>query len=164
MTLRSVTARGITGAIATAMLATSATPAMADGYGGYGGGYRHHERHDEGIGAGGVIAGIAVIGLIAALASSGHRTHRGDTDGGRGDGGSENDAADACANTAQQRLGHDARVTTIDQVVRAYDGYQVSGIIAQRGYRYDDQQRFTCQVRYGNVERIDFSGSDAHGY
>ncbi len=36
MKLRSVTARGITGAVAAAMLATSATPAMADGYRGGG--------------------------------------------------------------------------------------------------------------------------------
>jgi hypothetical protein len=163
MKLRSVTARGITGAVAAAMLATSATPAMADGYrgggwnGGWGHGNRGHRDHDR-IGAGGVIAGIAVLGLIAAIASSGGKSKS------HYSGGDQGNAADACAATAEQRLGSDARVTNIDQVVRAYDGYQVSGIIETRNYGGNDQQRFTCQVRYGNVERIDFSGGYDRGY
>ncbi len=174
MKLRSVTA----GAIATAMLATSATPAMAQSYPGgvYGGGYGHdgyHHRDHDGIGAGGIIAGIAAIGIIAAIASSGHNSRnryndgysRSRSDEGYSRGGTEGDAAAACAGAAEQRLGRDARVTTIDQVARTYEGYQVSGILETQGYRYNDQQRFTCQVRYGAVERIDFSGDNGYrGY
>ncbi len=65
-----------TGVLASALLATSVTPAMADGPrggfgGGFGGGYGHREHHDhDGIGAGAIIAGILGIGIIAAVASS----------------------------------------------------------------------------------------------
>lgn len=170
--------RSVTGAaIGAAMLATSVAPAMAQGYpgggypgggypgGGYGGGeHRHHDR----IGAGEVIAGVAILGVLAAIASSGsHSRNNGNGDydrGYRGNINSENDAADACA-TAVERQG--VRVSNIDQVYRTGSGYQVRGSVSARGYGRDRGygQSFTCSIRYGSVERIDFQDSDGYrGY
>lgn len=178
MTLRSVTATAIAGA----MLATSVTPAMAQGIpgpfpgGGYGqagwgnqwGGHRRHR--DRGISAGDVIAGVAVIGVLAAIASaaskSNNRTRdRGYDDGYRGNINTEDQAADACAARVEQRLGNEARVNSVDQVSRTRDGYEVRGTVETRDYRNRDTQRFTCSVRYGEVEdvRID-NGYAYRGY
>lgn len=64
--LRSVTA----GALATAMLATSVTPALAQGYrGGYpGGGYGHSDyRHCGYDDTGAIVAGVTGVGILAAI-------------------------------------------------------------------------------------------------
>ena len=54
-----------------ALLATSATPAMAQrgGWGGGWGGGRHHDRH-RGGGGDGLLAGILILGGVAAIASA----------------------------------------------------------------------------------------------
>jgi len=156
-------------ALATAMLATSITPAMAQGFpgggfrnnGGFGQQFRH--RQNNRIGAGEVIAGVAILGVIAAIASSGSRSrNQGYDNDYRGSIGTEDAAADACAVAAEQRFGRDARVTGIDTVDRLRDGYSVRGTIETGNGRYDrnrsSQQRFTCAVRFGAVERLDIDG------
>jgi hypothetical protein len=88
---------GLAVAAGTALLATTATPAMAGGFGsisvgsGYGGvnyglgigsswggGRRwgRHHRHRDRVDAGDVIGAIAVIGVIAAIASAGSKKNR----------------------------------------------------------------------------------------
>ena len=182
--LRSVTA----GAIATAMLATSATPALAQGYSGYGYGqgygypgygdgdgygyddyryrdYRHRHRN-RGSDAGAVIAGVAVIGIIAALAASASRRNSAQQSwNGRTTAriDSEDAAASACAAGAEQRLSSGARTTDIDDVQRTGEGYTVRGRVELNQRSDRDRQSFTCTVRYGAVERIDF-GSYAFNY
>lgn len=185
MTLRSVTA----GAIATAMLATSVAPAAAQGYpgGGYGQQgygygyrgddyrYRDYRRHDRGSDAGAIIAGVAVVGIIAAIAASAaKKQNRGYNNGYNGYNGyrgridNENGAADACVSAAEKRLGQGARVTGIDTVDRTRDGFSVTGTANARDYGRDygrggDAQSFRCTVRYGAVERVDFSGYAGYG-
>jgi hypothetical protein len=184
MKLRSVTA----GAIATAMLATSVTPAMAQGYpgggfsGGYGGGYgrptygypgghggyRRHRDHDN---TGAVVAGVIGVGILAAIiasaSSSKNRTNNGGyaTNGYTGNIRTDDAAADACASAAEQQLGGSARVSGIDTVNRVSDGYNVRGTVdygrSNGNDRYRggyDQRSFSCSVRYGSVSRVDFGG------
>ncbi|MFM9976464.1 MAG: hypothetical protein ACKVOP_00255 [Sphingomonadaceae bacterium] len=159
-------------AAAAALLATSVTPAMAQGYPGYGYGkgwnhggkrYRHHHR-ERGIDAGDVIAGVAIIGVIAAIAAAASKTKR-NNDGYRGNINDENSAADACAIRAEQRFGQGTRAQVYD-VVRTRDGYDVRGTLETNDRDRDrSDQRFTCSVRYGQVEdlRID-SGYAYQGY
>jgi len=175
MKLRSVTA----GALATAMLATSVTPAMAQGYpggfGGYGrpsygypGGYRRHRDRDN---TGAVVAGVIGVGILAAIIASASSNKNRTTSGGYASNGytgtirTDDAAADACASAAEQQLGGSARVSGIDTVNRVSDGYNVRGTIDYgRGNGNDrygsayDQRSFSCSVRYGSVSRVDFGG------
>lgn len=169
--LRSVTAS----AVAVAMVATSAAPAMAQGYPGNTGygrpGYGHDgygpRRHrDRGISAGDVIAGVAVIGVLAAIASAASSKNK-RNDPYRGGINSEDEAANACASRAEQRYGGNARAT-INDVYRTRDGYDVRGTLetdSWRGNRDHYGQRFTCSVRYGQLEDVRFDGNSAwRGY
>ena len=178
MTLRSVTA----GALATAMLATSVTPAMGQGFpawgspGGYGrghgrpslgypGGYR---RDRDNTGA--VVAGVVAVGILAAIIASASSNRNRSTNGGfannsyTGTIGTDDAAADACASAAEQQLDGSARVSGIDTVNRVSDGYNVRGTVDYgrssngRYGNYNDQRSFSCSVRYGSVARIDFGG------
>jgi len=180
MKLRSVTA----GAIATAMLATSVTPAMAQGfpggYGGYGrpsygfpGGYGGYRRHRDRDNTGAVVAGVIGVGILAAIiasaSSSRNRTNGGFATNATGNIRTDDAAADACAIAAEQQLGDSARVTGIDTVNRVSDGYNVRGTVdygrsnsgrndSWRNNGNDDQRSFSCSVRYGSVSRVDFGG------
>jgi hypothetical protein len=180
--LRSVTA----GAIATAMLATSVTPAMAQGYpggygggygrptygGGYGGGYRRHRDHDD---TGAIVAGVIGVGILAAIiasaSSSKNRTTNGGyaTNSGYGNIRTDDQAADGCASAAEQQLGGSARVSAVTAVDRVSDGYNVRGTVdygrgstsrndSWRNNNGYDQRSFSCSVRYGSVSRVDFGG------
>jgi hypothetical protein len=180
MKLRSVTA----GAIATAMLATSVTPAMAQGYpGGYGGygygrpgyggdGYRRHRDRDN---TGAVVAGVIGVGILAAIIASASSNKNRSTNGGYatnsryGNIRTDDAAADACASAAEQQLGGSARVSGINTVDRVSDGYNVRGTVdygrnsssrndSWRNNGSYDQRSFSCSVRYGNVARVDFGG------
>ena len=184
MKLRSVTA----GAIATAMLATSVTPAMAQGYpgggypgggygrpgygGGYGGeGYRRHRDHDN---TGAVIAGVIGVGILAAIIASASSSKNRTSNGGyatnsTGSIRTDDQAADACASAAEQQLGGSARVSGINTVDRVSDGYNVRGTVdygsgsASRNDSWRNnggytQRSFSCSVRYGSVSRVDFGG------
>lgn len=165
--MRSVIASTLTAA----MLATSTAPAMAQGYPhysyndynrGWQGGDRYRHRHHKrgGIGAGEVIAGVAVIGILAAIASAASKSKNRN---GYGDINTEDRAADACAARVEQR--YSTRVRAIDDVVRTRDGYQVRGTVETRDSRDDDTQRFTCSVRFGEVEDVRLSSEYAYnGY
>jgi hypothetical protein len=178
MKLRSVTA----GLMATAMLATSAAPAMAQGYpGGYGYGrpsyggqydrYRHRRHRDD---TGAIVAGVIGVGILAAiLASASKSSSR--TNGGydnraenrAGNIRTEDAAADACAVAAEQQFGQNARTRSIDAVDRVSDGFNVRGMVevsAQRSNSNGDQRSFSCSVRYGEVQRVDFGGYAYNGY
>ncbi len=158
-TLRSVTAS----AIAAAVLATSVTPAMAQGYRGDGyrnpgqqwGGYRRDR--NRGPNAGQVVGAIALVGIIAAIASASknNRNHGGI--------GGEDAAANACAARVEQRFGGNGRAS-VEDVVRTRDGYEVRGTIDSRGYGrdYSNGQSFACSVRYGQVDDLRFD--DGRGY
>ena len=184
MKLRSVTA----GVLATAMLATSVTPAMAQGFpggrypagygggygrpsygypGGYPGGYRRH-RDRENTGA--VVAGVIGVGILAAIIASASSNKNRASSGGYANNGyagairTDDAAADACASAAEQQLGGSARVSGIDTVNRVSDGYNVRGTVdygRSSNDRYSnsgDQRSFSCSVRYGSVSRVDFGG------
>ncbi len=150
----------MTAGLATVMLATAVTPAMAQRYpgGGYGNPYgdRYRRHHDRGISAGDVIAGVAIIGVLAAIvgaaskSSNRNRTNNGNIN-------SEDQAADACASRVEQRYGNSARVRNIDDVQRTRDGYEVRGTVETNDHEDRGTQRFTCSIRYGQVEdlRID---------
>lgn len=164
-TLRSVTA----GAVATAMLATSAAPAMAQGYGGYGSGrpgynqgwngdrYRH--RGNDNTGA--IVAGVIGVGILAAILASSSKSNRNTANGYDNYGSirSDNDAADACSSAAERQLGNSARTRSIDTVDAVSGGYNVRGV-ASTGYGNDDRdvRSFSCTVRQGYVQRVDFGG------
>lgn len=167
--LRSVTA----GALATAMLATSFTPALAQGYrGGYPGvdygrsDYCH--RGDDDTGA--IVAGVIGVSILAAITSSAsssanHAPNLGYAGNGySGSIRSDEAAADGCANAAEPQIRGGARVSSVDAVDRVADGFNVRGIIdyARGGdTRYSgsrDQRSFNCAVRYGNIQRVHFVG------
>ncbi len=163
-------------AAAGAMALASASPAMA------------RDRHDDGIDAGDIIAGALIIGGIAAVAGSiGNDRGYNGTYGGpynprAGYGydynryGNSRSAVQQCVNAAQRDLSRrgyrGARVTDIRDIDRKRDGYRVKGtlVVNERGggwnrdynYRYGgrdyDQARFNCDIRYGRVVDMDYSG------
>jgi hypothetical protein len=179
MKLRSVTA----GVLATAMLATSVTPAIAQGYpGGYGGygrpsygGYgRPDYRRHRGDDTGAIVAGVIGVGILAAIIASASSSKNRPTNGGYANNNytgsirTDDAAADACANAAEQQVGGGARVSSVDAVDRVSDGFNVRGVIDySRGgdTRYGnsrDQRSFSCSVRYGDVQRVDLGGFAAN--
>ncbi len=179
MKLRSVTA----GVLATAMLATSVTPAMAQGYpGGYGGygrpsygGYgRPDYRRHRGDDTGAIVAGVIGVGILAAIIAAASSSKNRPTNGGYANNTytgairTDDAAADACANAAEQQVGGGARVSSVDAVDRVSDGSNVRGVIDySRGgdTRYGnsrDQRSFSCSVRYGDVQRVDLGGFAAN--
>ena len=163
-TVRSV----ITAGLATAMLATSVTPAMAQGFpgGGYGNPYgdRYRRHHDRGVSAGDVIAGVAIIGIIAAIAGAASKSNN-RTRGNEGNINTEDQAADACASRVEQRYGNSARVRNIETVQRTRDGYEVRGTVETNDREDRNSQRFTCSIRYGQVEDVRIeSGYAYQGY
>ncbi len=180
MKLRSVTA----GALATAMLATSVTPAMAQGYPGsgygygrpgYGGyGYRDHRRHRKNNDTGAIVAGVIGVGILAAIIASASSNKNRTSNGGyatnsTGSVRTDDQAADACASAAEQQLGGSARVSAVTAVDRVSDGFNVRGTVdygngsssrndSWRNNGSYDQRSFGCSVRYGSVQRVDFGG------
>lgn len=173
--LRSVTA----GAVAAAMLATSAAPAMAQGYpGGYGSygrptynqgwnGNRYRGHRDN---TGAIVAGVVGVGILAAILASTSKSNRDQGNGyynnGYGAIRSDNDAADACAAAAERQGGGNARTRSIDTVDAVGNAaYNVRGTVSVGSSNYDDRDArpFNCTVRQGSVQRIDFGGY-AYGY
>jgi hypothetical protein len=160
--------KALVGTVAAGAMALSATPAAA------------RDRNNDGIDAGDIIAGALVIGGIAAVASSIGRDrgyngtygspYYGDRYG-YNNGGNSRQAVEQCVYAAQ-RGAYGARVTDIRNVDRKRDGYRVRGtvLVNERGggwgrdYNYRnagrnyDQGRFTCEVRYGRVVDLDYSG------
>jgi hypothetical protein len=158
-----------------AMLATSATPALARpghgwGNGGWGGGYGRHWRHHDGDAFGNFLLGAVLVGGIAAIASSAKA--RQDRDNGvvysgpdnagrapadipqdiRSWSADENAAADLCADGAEalaSKRGVEARVDNIDAVDPDGEGYRVEG-------RMEGGRPFNCGIHRGELTYIQF--------
>lgn len=145
-------------------------------------------RDNNRVDAGDVIAGVLILGGIAAVAAAvsdddnGDRYQRAHS---RNDGYNRNtrnnrnarrhqmrprQAVNQCSNAARQqasRYGR-AQVTEITEVDRRNDGYRIRGrLLVQEGrqgrrghYRNAgyDQGRFTCRVRYGQIDRLRVRG------
>ncbi|WP_194953749.1 hypothetical protein [Sphingopyxis solisilvae] len=166
-----LTKAAIGAATAGAML-VSAAPAAA------------RDRYDrDGISAGEIIAGAVVLGGLAAILSSGnndryddrYRSRYGnDPRYGYGYGydynrhGNSRSAVSQCVNAVERgsrRYGN-TDVTQVTSIDRKRDGYQVKGrVVVRDGYGgrwgrggYYDQGKFSCDVRYGRVANIKFSG------
>jgi len=158
-----------TGLLAASLLASSVTPAFADGpYGGYGSRHRDHDH----IGPGAVIAGLLGLGIIAAIASSGSSSqpapaqnephyapppppqYQGQAYGAVGD---ENGAVDACAEAAESQGGRFASVRDIKDVHATSNGWDVKGVIEQRSSYRDTSggvHNFKCSVRNSAVQSV----------
>lgn len=164
--------------VGAATLVTGTAPAVAQSYPGHGNGYGRsgydYDRYRRRDNTGAVVAGVAAIGIIAAIAAA--SSHRRDgryngyssNDGYRGDIRSENEAAQACAHAAQQRLG--MRVSGVDRVYGTRHGFSVRGSVEGGNYGYDRGYggqgygrgygaRFTCDVRYGRVADVNLGRS-----
>jgi hypothetical protein len=169
-----LTKAAIGAATAGAML-IGATPAMA------------RDRYDrDGIGAGEIIAGAVVLGGLAAILSASNND-RYDRDGryddryrGRYDDarygygydynryGNSRSAVSQCVNSVERGSRRYGRtdVTEVTSIDRKRDGYRVKGrVIVRDGYggRWGrggsyDKGKFTCEIRYGRVQDIRFSG------
>lgn len=164
------------GAATAGAMALTATPAMA------------RDRHDrDGISAGEIIAGAVVIGGLAAILSSGNdrydrydrrydNRYHGRYDNPRygygyayGRYGNSRSAVNQCVNAVERGSRRYGRtdVTEVTKIDRKRDGYRVKGrVVVTDGYRgrwgrgggYYDRGKFSCDVRYGRVVDIDFSG------
>ena len=162
-------------ATAGAMLA-SAAPAAA------------RDRYDrDGISAGEIIAGAVVIGGLAAILSSSNNDrydrngryddrYRGryENDARYGYGydynryGNSRSAVSQCVSAVERGTSRYGRtdVTQVTSIDRKRDGYRVKGrVVVRDGYggRWGrggsyDQGKFSCDVRYGRVQDIDYSG------
>ena len=170
-----LTKAAIGAATAGAML-IGATPAMA------------RDRYDrDGIGAGEIIAGAVVLGGLAAILSASDND-RYDRDGryddryrGRYDNdarygygydynryGNSRSAVSQCVNAVERGSRRYGRtdVTEVTSIDRKRDGYRVKGrVIVNDGWRGRwgrggsyDKGKFTCEIRYGRVQDVRFSG------
>ena len=169
-----LTKAAIGAATAGAML-IGATPAMA------------RDRDRDGIGAGEIIAGAVVLGGLAAILSSGDndrydrydRNSRYDSRGRYDDArygygydynryGDSRSAVSQCVNSVERGSRRYGRtdVTEVTSIDRKRDGYRVKGrVVVRDGYggRWGrggsyDKGKFTCEIRYGRVQDIRFSG------
>ncbi|NIJ38096.1 hypothetical protein FHR22_002799 [Sphingopyxis panaciterrae] len=177
MAMQKLTKAAIGAATAGAMLLGS-TPAMA----------RDRDRDGDGISAGEVIAGAVVLGGLAAILSSGgndryDRNDRRYRDDYRGGGyndprygygydynryGNSRSAVSQCVSAVERGSRRYGRtdVTEVTGIDRKRDGYKVKGrVIVRDGYggRWGrggsyDKGKFSCDIRYGRVQDIRFSG------
>lgn len=176
MALQKLTKAAIGAATAGAILLGS-TPAMA----------RDRDRDGDGISAGEVIAGAVVLGGLAAILSSGDndrydrydRRYRDDYRGRYNDPrygygydynryGNSRSAVSQCVSAVERGSRRYGRtdVTEVTGIDRKRDGYKVKGrVIVRDGYggRWGrggsyDKGKFSCDIRYGRVQDIRFSG------
>lgn len=169
-------------ALAAALTATVAPAAAQAQYRDY----RHNDR--DGISAGEIIAGAVILGGLAAILSDndndryrdGYRydpryaPRYGYNQPNYGYNyqryGNSRQAVNQCVNAVERtgtRYGR-ADVTEIRDIDRRRDGYTVEGrVVVRDGYRgrwgqnrggYYDKGRFRCEVRYGRVQDVRFSG------
>ncbi len=175
MAIKTNLAKAAIGAATAGAMLMSAAPAAA------------RDRHDrDGIGAGEIIAGAVVLGGLAAILASSDND-RYDRDGryndryrGRYDDarygygydynryGNSRSAVSQCVNSVERGSRRYGRtdVTEVTSIDRKRDGYKVKGrVIVRDGYggRWGrggsyDKGKFTCDIRYGRVQNIKFSG------
>jgi hypothetical protein len=169
--------KALIGTVAAGAMALSASPAAARD--------RHDDGIDAGdiIAGALVIGGIAAVASSIGNNRGYDRTYGGPYYGdnnGRYDNrygydynryGNSRQAVQQCINAAQ-RSAYGARVTDIRSIDRKRDGYRIKGtvVVNERGggwgrdynYRYNgrnyDQGKFSCDVQYGRVVDVDFSG------
>jgi len=161
----SLTKAAIGAATAGAMMMSAAPAAARD----------HRDR--DGISAGEIIAGAVVIGGLAAiLSSSGNNRYdnryRGDPRYGYGYDynrhGNSRSAVSQCVAAVQRGSNRYGRtdVTEVSSIDRKRDGYKIKGrVVVRDGYAgrwgrggYYDKGKFTCDIRYGRVQNVKFSG------
>lgn len=164
-----LTKAAIGAATAGALLMTAAPAAARDRY------------DRDGISAGEIIAGAVVLGGLAAILSSGNndRYDRYDNRGRYNDPrygygydynryGNSRSAVNQCVNAVERGSRRYGRtdVTQVTSIDRKRDGYKVKGrVVVNDGYRGRwgrggsyDKGKFTCDIRYGRVQDIRFSG------
>ncbi len=167
----SFTKAAIGAATASAMLAGAAPAAARDRY------------DRDGIGAGEIIAGAVVLGGLAAILSASDNDrydryddrYRGRYDDPRyGYGydynryGDSRSAVSQCVRAVERGTSRYGRtdVTQVTSIDRKRDGYKVKGrVVVRDGYggRWGrggsyDKGKFSCQIRYGRVVDVDYSG------
>jgi hypothetical protein len=173
--MKSIT-KALVGTVAAGAMAVTATaPAQAQ--------WRDRDRdRGDGIDAGDIIAGALIIGGIAAVASAASNDRYDRYDRRYNQAGNSRQAVEQCVYAAERNAGRYSRrggahVTDIRNINRKRDGYTVKGRIAvntdnrdwRRGwgndyrgwndnYRGYDAGKFTCDVRYGRVVDLDYSG------
>jgi len=170
MAMNKLTRAAIGAATAGAML-MSAAPAAA----------RDRDRDGDGIGAGEIIAGAVVLGGLAAILSSSDNDrydrdrYRGRYNDARygygydyGRYGNSRSAVSQCVNAVERGSRRYGRtdVTEVTSIDRKRDGYKVKGrVVVRDGYGgrwgrggYYDKGKFSCDLRYGRVQNIKFSG------
>jgi hypothetical protein len=164
--------RAAMGAATAGAMLVSAAPAAA------------RDRYDrDGIGAGEIIAGAVVLGGLAAIlsASDNGRYDRYDNryrdrydDPRYGYGydynryGNSRSAVSQCVRAVERGTSRYGRtdVTQVTSIDRKRDGYKVKGrVVVRDGYggRWGrggsyDKGKFSCDIRYGRVVDIDYSG------
>lgn len=169
MAIKTNLTKAAIGAATAGALLMSAAPAAA------------RDRYDrDGISAGEIIAGAVVIGGLAAILSSGDNDRYDDRYRGRyndaryGYGydynryGNSRSAVSQCVNSVERGSRRYGRtdVTEVTSIDRKRDGYRVKGrVVVRDGYggRWGrggsyDKGKFTCDLRYGRVQNIKFSG------
>jgi len=169
--------KALIGTVAAGAMALAATPAAARD--------RHDDGIDAGdiIAGALVIGGIAAVASSIGKDRGYNGTYGGPYYGNYNDRydsrygynynryGNSRQAVEQCVSAAQ-RGAYGARVTDIRSIDRKRDGYRIKGtvVVNERGggwgrdynYRYSgrnyDQGKFSCDVQYGRVVDLDYSG------
>ncbi|AJA10302.1 hypothetical protein SKP52_17155 [Sphingopyxis fribergensis] len=173
MAIKTKLTKAAIGAATAGAMLIGATPAMA------------RDRDGDGIGAGEIIAGAVVLGGLAAILSSSdndrydryddrYRRDNRYNDARYGYGydygryGNSRSAVSQCVSSVERGSRRYGRtdVTEVTSIDRKRDGYKVKGrVVVRDGYggRWGrggsyDKGKFTCDIRYGRVQNIKFSG------